>query len=397
MRAPDIIRLATEGVKERKFRFALNLIGILIGCAAITGLISVTQGMGEEIRDQLEIFGPNNIMVVPGQLQPGMGIVGYTLSWRDLDFIKKIPHVKIATPIIGNKISQLTVRGKRYVSTVYGVYPEYFTIYKNFEISDGRALLRGDGAVAVIGALVAKPRGEDEPIIDVGDRIKLQVKVGEADREMVFRVVGILEEVGGTFGSQDDSSILIPLRVCQQLYDVGGEFEYIAALVDEADMVDDVVARIEDKYGDSAMVMTQEAIQEMVGEVLGTIEAVLGGIAGISLLVAGVGIINTMTISVMERTREIGILKAIGAKSRDVLLMFISEALLTGLVGGILGALFGFGLGRAIGSYINLPASSSPYLAVAVTGFAILTSSLSGLYPAWKAAKMHPVEALRYE
>ena len=397
MKLLDIVSLAAEGVKERKFRFALNLIGILIGCAAITGLISITQGMGEEIRDQLETFGPNNIMVVPGQLQPGRGIVGYTLSWRDLEFIRKTPHVKIATPIIGNKISQLTVRGIKYVSSTYGVYPEYFTIYKNFEISEGRALMRGDGAVAVIGALVAQPRDENEPIIDLGDRIKLQVKVGEDDREMVFRVVGILEEIGGTFGSGDDSSIIIPLRVCQQLYDVGGEFEYIAAMVDDIDMVDEVVERIEDKFGDSVMVMTQEAIQEMVGEVLGTIEAVLGGIAAISLVVAGVGIINTMTISVMERTREIGIMKAIGSKSRDVLLLFISETVLTGLVGGIFGALVGFGLGRVIGTYVNIPVSTSPYLGVAVTGFAILTSALSGLYPAWKAAKMNPVEALRYE
>ncbi|MCW3991335.1 MAG: ABC transporter permease, partial [Candidatus Bathyarchaeota archaeon] len=282
MKLLDIVSLAAEGVKERKFRFALNLIGILIGCAAITGLISITQGMGEEIRDQLETFGPNNIMVVPGQLQPGRGIVGYTLSWRDLEFIRKTPHVKIATPIIGNKISQLTVRGIKYVSSTYGVYPEYFIIYKNFEISEGRALMRGDGAVAVIGALVAQPRDENEPIIDLGDRVKLQVKVGEDDREMVFRVVGILDEIGGTFGSGDDSSIIIPLRVCQQLYDVGGEFEYIAAMVDDIDMVDEVVERIEDKFGDSVMVMTQEAIQEMVGEVLGTIEAVLGGIAAIS-------------------------------------------------------------------------------------------------------------------
>jgi len=223
------------------------------------------------------------------------------------------------------------------------------------------------------------------------------VKVGEDDREMVFRVVGILEEIGGTFGSGDDNSIIIPFRVFQQLYDIGGEFEYIAAMVDDIDMVDEVVERIEDKFGDSVMVMTQEAIQEMVGEVLGTIEAVLGGIAAISLVVAGVGIINTMTISVMERTREIGIMKAIGSKSRDVLLLFISETVLTGLVGGIFGALVGFGLGRVIGTYVNIPVSTSPYLGVAVTGFAILTSALSGLYPAWKAAKMNPVEALRYE
>lgn len=397
MRPLDIVTLAAEGVNERKFRFALNIIGILIGCAAITGLISITQGMGEEVRDQLEIFGPTNVMVIPGQLQPGLGIVGYTFGWRDLEIVRRIPHVKIATPIIGNKICQLTVRGKTYYSNIYGVYPEYFTIYQNYELSEGRSLLRGDGAVAVLGAEVAHPREESEPIIELGDRIKLQVKVGGEDREMVFRVVGILEAVGGTFGSEDDNSLVIPLRVCQQLFDVGGEFEYIAANVDDISSVDEVVENLEDKLGDSVMVITQEAIQEMVGEVLGTIEAVLGGIAAISLVVAGVGIINTMAISVMERTREIGILKAIGSKSIDVLLLFLSEAILTGLAGGIIGALLGFGLGQAVGNYINLPVSSSPYLGIGVTGFAVLTSALSGLYPAWKASKMNPVEALRYE
>jgi putative ABC transport system permease protein len=124
---------------------------------------------------------------------------------------------------------------------------------------------------------------------------------------------------------------------------------------------------------------------------------VLGGIAGISLIVAGVGIINTMTISVMERTREIGILKAIGATSRDVLLLFLTETLITGLVGGLIGALFGFFLSRMVGGYINLPVSTPLNLIIGVTCFAILTSAISGIYPSWRAANLHPVEALRAE
>ena len=389
--------MAVEGFRERKFRSALNIIGILIGCTAITGLISITQGLGDEISEQLEIFGPNNIMVVPGRIQPGRGLVGETLSWRDIEIISKIPHVELATPIIGNKVCQLNVRGKSYYSSVFGVSAEYFTIFKNYKLADGRTLSRADNAVAVLGALVAHPMDSEEPIFDVGDRIKMQVNVHGEDKEMVFRVIGIMKEIGGTFGAEDDNSITIPLRVCQQLYDVGGEFDYIAALVDSTDRVDEAVKRIEDTMGDDVMVMSYETVQGLVGDVLGTIEAVLGGIAAISLIVAGVGIINTMTISVMERTREIGILKAIGAKSREVLILVLSEAIFTGLFGGIIGAILGFVLGQKVGDYINLPVSFSFDLGVGVTVFAIITCVVSGLYPAWRAANLNPVDALRHE
>lgn len=393
----DVAFLSAKSLSERKFRFVLNLIGILIGCAAVTGLVSLTQGLQYEVNDQLEFFGPQNIMVIPGQIQPGQGIVGYSFSWRDLEIIRKIPHVEIATPILGNKIGQLNVRGIEYSYTVYGVYPEYFTIFKSFELSDGRSISRGDGAVAVIGAKVAHPDDEDEPIFEVGDRINLKVRVEGEERKMMFRVVGIFKEMGGSFGSDEDTSIVIPLRVCQQLYDVGGEFEFIAASVDDFDHVNEVVESIEDKINDSIMVMTQESILNIIGDVLGTIEAVLGGIAAISLVVAGVGIINTMTISVMERTREIGVLKAIGAKSRDVLLMFISEALITGVIGGGTGALFGMVLSKAVGRFINMPAATSFNLGIGVVAFAAIVGVISGLYPAWRAANLNPVDALRYE
>ena len=149
--------------------------------------------------------------------------------------------------------------------------------------------------------------------------------------------------------------------------------------------------------GDDVTVMSAETMREMVGSILGAIEAVLGGVAAISLLVAGVGIINTMTISVMERTREIGILKAIGAKSLDVLFLFLSEAVVTGLFGGLFGASVGFLLSNLISKAIDMPASTSINLGLGVVLFAMTTSALSGVYPAWRAANLNPVEALRSE
>jgi putative ABC transport system permease protein len=187
------------------------------------------------------------------------------------------------------------------------------------------------------------------------------------------------------------------LRTCEQLFDTGGEYTEIQVLAESVEVVDSVVESIENEFGDDVSVMTAASAQEMVSSILGTMQAVLGGIAGISLLVAGVGIINTMTISVMERTREIGVLKAIGAKSRDVLIMFISEAVLTGIMGGAIGAISGFVLAKAVGNWINLPTAMSLDLSVLVVGFAVITCVLSGLYPAWRASNLNPVEALRYE
>ena len=397
MKIRDIVLLSVESLSERKFRFALNLIGILIGCAAVTGLVSITQGLGNNINEQLEVFGPQNIMVIPGQLQEGRGIVGSTLGWRDLETISKIREVKVATPIIANKMVRFNMRGRDYFVEVFGVTNEYFEINKNAEVEDGRALLRTDNAVVVVGANIAQPLDEDEAIVDVGDRIKIEATVLDQQKTLTLRVIGIYSRTGGSFGADLDNSIGIPLRTAQQFFEVGGEFDYIMAQAESLELVSVVVERIEEKLGDNVMVISFESAQDMVGSVLGTIESVLGGIAAISLIVAGVGIINTMTVSVMERTREIGVLKAIGAKSSDVLLLFLSEAVMTGITGGIAGALFGVLLSQIIGDFINMPPDPSLSLVVYVVGFAVVTAVVSGLYPAWRASNLRPVEALRYE
>jgi putative ABC transport system permease protein len=393
----DIVLLSIDSLSERKFRLALNLIGILIGCAAVTGLVSITQGLSNDINEQLEIFGPQNVMVIPGQLQEGRGIVGSTLGWRDLETISKVREVKVATPIIANKMVRFNMRGKEFFVEVFGVTNEYFLINKNAEVEEGRALLRTDNAVVVVGANIAQPLNENEDIVRIGDRIKIEATVLDQQKTLTLRVVGIYGRTGGSFGADLDNSIGIPLRTAQQFFGVGGEFDYIMAHAETLDVVNDVVERIEDKMGEAVTVISFESAQELVGDVLGTIEAVLGGIAAISLIVAGVGIINTMTVSVIERTREIGVLKAIGAKRRDILILFLSEAIMTGITGGIIGALFGIFLSQIIGNYINLPPDPSLSLIAYVVGFAVVTAVVSGLYPAWRASNLHPVEALRSE
>jgi putative ABC transport system permease protein len=253
--------------------------------------------------------------------------------------------------------------------------------------------------VVVLGYEIANPKDQDEPLFEIGDRITLKVMVEGEEKEMTFRVIGVMEKMGGLAGmsSDEDNSLFMPIRTCQQLYDTKGEFQFLAAQVKDSEKLLETVAKIEEMYDNDITVMSSESMQEMIGDILGLIEAVLGGVAAISLVVAGVGIINTMTISVMERTKEIGILKAIGAKSIDVLILFITEAIITGLIGGILGVGFGFTLGKIIGRLIDMPVSTSLYLGLGVVIFAIFTTVISGLYPAFRASNLHPVEALRSE
>jgi len=396
----DIVKLSTDGLRERKFRVTLNLIGILIGCMAVTGLISITQGLNDQVGDQLDRFGPKNLMIMPGSLEMGAGIIAsQSFTWRELDIIKRVNDIDYVTPIIGNKMASFSKQGEKKFAFVYGIEAEYFVINSGWDVEQGRNLRRSDSAVVVLGHELAHPKDMEDPLVEVGDRLTLEITVDGEDKEMTFRVIGVMEKMGGLGGisSDEDNSLFMPLRTCQQFYEEGGEYQYIAAQVNEVENVPKAVIELEEKLGDDVTILSSESMRDMVGSILGAIEGVLGGVAAISLLVAGVGIVNTMTISVMERTREIGILKAIGAKSRDVLLLFLSESLVTGLIGGILGAAVGFVLGNLVGNYINLPVSNSVFLGMGVVAFAIVTSALSGLYPAWRASGLNPVEALRAE
>lgn len=394
----DIFLLSINGLSERKFRFALNLVGILIGCAAITGLISMTQGLQSNVAGQLDMFGPMNLMVIPGEMGGGPPMQGgVKFNWRDVDIIAKLQDVKDATPIISNVFAEYTIEGRFFRTDIYGVTPKYKELNANTQLASGRNFKLSDSAVVVVGSNVAHPKDLDEPIVELGDRIKILARVKGEEKTLTLRVIGILEETGGNIGANLDDSLSIPLQTAQTLFETGGDFDFILAQADSLEVVDPAAERIEEKMGDRASVVTAASAQESVGAVLGTIQSVLGGIAGISLLVAGIGIINTMTVSVMERTKEIGTMKAVGAQSLDIMLMFLSEAMLTGAIGGALGAAFGYFLAGLIGRFINLPVDSSLLLGAEVVVFAIVTSVASGLYPAYRASNMSPVEALRHE
>lgn len=396
MKPGDIIGSAWESVRSRKFRFALNLIGILIGCAAVTGLVSITQGLSDSVGGQLQVFGPQNVMVVPG----GMSATSFgssALTYKDLTTIESVPHVAAATPIISNKVVSYTVKGKTYRGSTYGLTDEFQQLNTSFDVAEGRPFTRSDNGVVIIGANIAWPQDQEAPILEVGDRITLHTRVGDIEKTLTVRVLGVLTKMGSTFGINLDDAIALPLRDAQQFFETGNEFSFIMAQADSIDNVAAAAAGIKSKLGKGYNAVTYESAKATMDQVLGSIQAVLGGIAAISLVVAGIGIINTMTISVMERTREIGVLKAIGSKSSDVMLMFIAEAVLTGIIGGVLGVLLGFSLSGVIGSFIGISSVPSLVNGLLVVGFAVVTTTLSGLYPAWRASNLNPVEALRSE
>ena len=402
MNVQDIITISFGGITDRKFRFALNLLGILIGCAAVTGLISVTQGMNTEISGQLDILGANSLTVMPTTGEemsmssgpPSSMIMPLFLSWREIELIEDIPGIESVAPVQRN-FGSYTITGNTRVTTIMGMGTNLFDINPSFEVEYGRAFTRSDKAVAVIGSNVAHPDSETEPILEVGDRLKITT-IGAESNEITLRIIGITEDSGMSMSMSPDDAIMIPLRTSEILFGNAGNYDMALVKISDVDDSESVTLEIEDKIEDVQVVSAASA-QEMIGEVTGTIESVLSGIAAISLVVAGVGIVNTMTVSVSERTKEIGTMKAIGAKNTEILMLFLAESGYTGLAGGILGGAFGFLLGILIGNFIGLPVALDLGLWGMVVLFALLTSLIAGAWPAWSAAHLNPVEAFRHE
>jgi putative ABC transport system permease protein len=383
------------------------MLGIVIGVAAVIILMSIGKGATAQILANIQSMGSDLITIRPGAFTFGgvRGGVSNTLTMEDAQAItKQVPYISAVAPSYSSNL-QLVVGGENTNAQVTGTAPEYMAI-NNLELASGAFFTEYEyerGAkVAVLGSNVK------ETLFGDTDPIGQQMRMGT----IVVRVIGVLESKGGMFGSSDDA-IFIPLTAMQQTVaqprTVQGEgvISAISLTVSDEKQTDYVITeitsllrtrhRLAPSADDDFNIMSTEEIANTISEATSTMTLLLGAIAAISLLVGGIGVMNIMLVSVLERTREIGIRKALGAREHDIWIQFLIEAAFLTLAGGIIGVIIGW----LVAYFIN---SLGLMTTVVTTDIVILAVSVSvgiglffGFYPAWNASRLNPIEALRSE
>ena len=394
----DKFLLAYRSIRERRARSILTVLGIAVGIAAIVALMSVGYGMEEAITGELTGMA-DMISVMPGKITGHTYVELGSFTDRDVKDLQRISGIKDITAMTYDA-AEVEYRNKRApVFVLGGNAKELGSFYvEPVGIKEGRWLRENDFKGCVIGDRVANDFFDD--VIHVNDKLIIN---GEK-----FIVVGIFEKASTLYASDVDPHIFLTLHAAKEALQTN-EIKYIMVQVyniDEAEgTAEEIEERINDNHGldDFANAMTMGSMIEQIGDVFNIIRGVLVGIAAIALVVASIGIMNTMLMSVMERTHEIGVMKAIGAKSSDVLSLFLLESSMVSLVGGVVGCVLGavaakvisFGAGTALG--IEFGAVVKPEVLLGGMAVAMVVGVLSGFYPARKASRMSPVEAVRYE
>lgn len=401
----DYFLIPWKELSRRKLRSWLTLIGVFIGIAAIISLISLGQGLQNAITGQLSSLGTDKLMVMSKGASLGSGSTGTVkLTNQDLEVVKGTSGVKTATGIIytTGRVEINDVVRYNFVEGIPIIDEDYllFTQMQNYKLLSGRGLQTGDKYKAVVGYEYTNP--------DLfGREVSLGEKILVKDEE--FKVVGIYQKIGSP---PDDKAVIIPIDTYQELFNKPDEISMMIVQVDAGEDPSTVAEEVKKELRDyrdveekeeDFTVQTPEQLFASFGTILDIVQIVLIGIAGISLLVGGINIMNSMYTSVLQRTKEIGVMKALGAKNVQVMSLFLVEAGFYGLGGGIVGVTGGMLVAKLV--EIGVTSFLGPYLVInfswslilGALSFSFLIGALSGLAPAYRASRLNPVESLRYE
>lgn len=399
----ESIKMASTTLMANKLRSSLTMLGIIIGNASVIAMVGIGQGAQKLASEQFEALGPNVLFVIPGSREAQQTTVDFpkTLVWEDAKAIAtQVPAIAEVAPQI-NLRYLITYRNRNSNSLVIGTTPEFLPV-RSFNVAQGRFFndidIKRNTQVAVLGSeVVEKLFGYQAPI---GQSVRI--------KDVSFEVIGVMEPKGTFLGSNQDDTVFIPLstmanRLRGRTSPYGVEVSWISVSARNRDSISAAQFQIENLLRrrhkivgeDDFGVQTQEDILQIVNTVTGALTIMLAAIAAISLIVGGIGVMNIMLVSVRERTQEIGLRKAIGAREQDILIQFMIEAIILSAVGGIIGTTIGVSGILLVGAFTPLKAGISPMailVAVSVSGGIGL---FFGVVPARQAAKLDPIVALR--
>lgn len=396
--------MAWASLIANKMRSILTMLGIIIGVAAVIALVSIGNGVKQDIQNSISSLGSNLLMVMPGAprtpgVRPSQGSMK-SLKVSDYQAISKLDGVKAASTYTAN--SYVTIyQSKNWTTTVSGVSSNFQDV-NNWTMAEGRFIssknVENRERVAVVGQTVVKNlfAGEDP----VGKEIRV--------KNIPFRVIGVLNSKGnGTMGNDQDDVIFIPYTTAMErvegvdylrmVYVVASDDNGIDRLQSDIENLLRVRHSIKDTNLDDFNIQNMKSIMETMEQTTGTLTLFLGAVAAISLVVGGIGIMNIMLVSVTERTREIGIRKALGATYFVIVTQFLIEAVVISLMGGLIGIALGIGASKLIGLASGMSTVISVPTIVLSFAFSMAIGLVFGIYPARKAAKLNPIDALHYE
>ena len=392
MKPWEALRLAWEALRANRLRSLLTMVGVIIGVAAVVVLVAIGGGAKAEVENEVEGLGSNIVFIVPGKFQFGTTPSLSPLRLSDVQVAARIAGSAQDVTAVVDSGENVTAGQSSFFATVQGVTQNFDVVF-NRPLSEGSYLTSADVAtsarVVVLGASVAAALFPNEDPVG---------RVTAIDG-VSFRVVGVAEGMGSAFGVTQDNNVDIPITEAQLLFGVKTVQSIEVKAQNPAEigtLSNNLVSTLQSEYtGEQFSAVTQSQILGTIGKILSLLTLVLAAIAGISLLVGGVGVSNIMLVGVRERTREIGLRKALGARQRDVVLQFLVEAVTLTAVGGVIGIALGVGTSAAVGAFSPLPTNIAWWSPALAFGVSVFVGVVFGVMPARRAGRLDPVAALR--